>query len=80
MSFRLRMIYLKISQSKYHLVIADVYGSLFVLFHLAIVSYVLLRTSDYLIGIFKLFWRSDKVKLSFASCLSFVSRYMICLI
>jgi hypothetical protein len=41
--------------------------------NLAIVSYVLLRTSDYLIGIFKLFLRSDKVNLSFASSLSFVS-------
>ena len=55
------------------LVIADVYGSLFVLFHLAIVLYVLLTTSDYLIGIFKLFLRSDKVNLSFVSCLSFLS-------
>ena len=42
------------------LVIVDVYGSLFVLFHLVIVSYVLLTTSDFLIGIFKLFLRSDK--------------------
>ena len=55
------------------LVIADVYRSLFVLFHLVIVLYVLLTTSDYLIGIFKLFLRSDKVNLSFASSLSFVS-------
>ena len=56
------------------LVIADVYGSLFVLFHLAIVSYVLLTTSDYLIGIFKPFLRCDQVNVSFASCLCFVSR------
>ena len=57
------------------LVIADVYGSLFVLFHLVIVSYVLLTTSDYLIGIFKLFLRSEKVNLSFAPCLSFVRQW-----
>jgi hypothetical protein len=62
MSFRLRMIYLKISQSKSpfpfgHCIVRPSYAS------------------EYLIGIFKLFLRSEKVNLPFASSLSFVKYF-----